>query len=488
MTIRSFARLTMSVVPLMWAAAAAAATLTPIAPFADPDSTGTGLLGINNAGYTTGNINYADGSALGFVRAPDGTYTTFSNSAYPAGTFTSGRAISNTNMVIGYSSVPGGNSNQFRGFQRLADGTVSLLTHPVDGSFQSGITLNGISQGINDSGAIVGNYRAQATAFSPIRNHGYILNGASFTDLVDPTLAPTQSVNARGIANDGTVVGWTSDNVNGVRGWIYSGGSFDYIRHPLDTVNGALGTTILEAVNNVGQMLGGYSYDDGMGNLLGRAFLYDPITHGFTDIVVPGATNVQTFGINDAGQYVISSDAGQFIYSPDGPTAPDGSPVFNPVSGGDLPPGQAQFAITVVAGQVYYIDPAYASGFEYLSGTGPLFSSVIAPGSIGVNNMFSLYLWNGTDYVFDAKVTGGVEFSFASPTDRFELRGIPSSAGIDPNNPSGFVTGLTFASAGQFNGFQNALTAVPEPATWSLMIAGFGLVGASLRRRARATA
>ena len=36
--------------------------------------------------------------------------------------------------------------------------------------------------------------------------------------------------------------------------------------------------------------------------------------------------------------------------------------------------------------------------------------------------------------------------------------------------------------------FQTAAAAVPEPATWSLMIAGFGLVGMSLRRRSNTVA
>lgn len=36
--------------------------------------------------------------------------------------------------------------------------------------------------------------------------------------------------------------------------------------------------------------------------------------------------------------------------------------------------------------------------------------------------------------------------------------------------------------------FNEATNAVPEPATWALMIAGFGLVGAAMRRRALAAA
>ncbi len=470
-------RLLVAAAPLALAMSAAdAGTLTPVAPFADPFYNQTTLLGINNAGFTTGNVYHDNGDgtsiSLGFIRAPDGTYTTFGNTAYPAADFTTGRAISNNNTVIGYSSINAGDVLDFRGFQRLADGTISLLTRPSDG-----LLLDGIAQGVNDSGAIVGNFRS-GVGGDPYRNHGYVLQGAGFTELVDPT-NPAASVNARGITNNGnTIVGWTSDATNGSRGWVYSGGTYTYLRHPGDADSSGRGTTVLEAINNNGQILGGYTTASGNS----AAFFYDPDTGGFTDITIPGANSVTAWGINDSGRYVVTSDTGNFIYDPNGPVAPDGSPVFAPVDGAGLPPGSSQFAITVIAGQTYYIDPTYAFGFEYLSGTGPLFASVTAPTGIGTDNMFSLYLWNGTGYVFDTRITGGVAFTFADPTSRFELRGIPASAAIDPNNPSGFVTGLTFASAGQFDGFQNAL-AVPEPATWSLMIAGFGMAGAALRRR-----
>ena len=480
-------RLVLASAPFLYAAAASAGTLTPVAPFADPYYNQTTLLGINNLGYTTGNVYHenADGTAnsLGFLRAPDGTYTTFANPAYPGADFTTGRSLSNSNTVIGYSSTnePGGGSTDLRGFQRLADGTISLLTRPSDG-----LVLAGIAQGINDSGTIVGNFRAQVGGAGPLRNHAYLLNGGAFTDLIDLAY-PNASTNARGIANNGTVVGWSTDNIQGTRGWVYSGGTFQYVRHPGDADVDGLGTTVLEAINNNGQILGGYTRFVGP-DAFPAAFFYDPATNTFTDITIPGAQSVTTWGINDFGRYVVTSDAGNFIYDPAGPVAPDGGSVFAPVDGADVPAGTSQFSITVVDGQVYYIDPAYASGFEYQAGTGPLFSSVIAPAGIGVNNGFSLYLWNGTDYVFDQRILGGVEFDFLNPVDRFQLRGIPASAAIDPNNPAGFITGLTFASAGQFDGFQIAITSVPEPASWALMISGFGLVGASMRRRKRAFA
>ncbi|HET6971778.1 MAG TPA: PEPxxWA-CTERM sorting domain-containing protein, partial [Phenylobacterium sp.] len=51
--------------------------------------------------------------------------------------------------------------------------------------------------------------------------------------------------------------------------------------------------------------------------------------------------------------------------------------------------------------------------------------------------------------------------------------------------------GLNPADSTQISDFapQNALlSAAPEPAAWALMLAGFGLLGAALRRRRAATA
>ena len=71
-----------------------------------------------------------------------------------------------------------------------------------------------------------------------------------------------------------------------------------------------------------------------------------------------------------------------------------------------------------------------------------------------------------------------------------------------PTGPSGISTGAYALKLGQisvdpadFRGFQFVSAAidpggpggaVPEPATWALLIAGFGMAGASLRRQRRA--
>jgi hypothetical protein len=67
--------------------------------------------------------------------------------------------------------------------------------------------------------------------------------------------------------------------------------------------------------------------------------------------------------------------------------------------------------------------------------------------------------------------------------------------GLDPANPTAFVTGLEFATSGTVNLTQTPVTiewpipggggtgAVAEPASWAMLIAGFGLTGAAMRRR-----
>ena len=114
----------------------------------------------------------------------------------------------------------------------------------------------------------------------------------------------------------------------------------------------------------------------------------------------------------------------------------------------------------------------------------PTFASVTAPDGITSNDLYQLWLFDAATqhWVFDTNITGGQAFDFADPVSEFELRGIPASAGVNADG-DGFVTGLTFAGSGHFDGQQIALSDVPEPTAWALMIAGFGLAGVRLRRR-----
>jgi hypothetical protein len=77
-------------------------------------------------------------------------------------------------------------------------------------------------------------------------------------------------------------------------------------------------------------------------------------------------------------------------------------------------------------------------------------------------------------------LTSGSQYFFGGGgVDRFSIRGIEVSAGLDPGNVTAFITGLTFVSTGNFTGTMTPITvdtsAVPEPTTMFLL--GSGLIG-----------
>ncbi len=144
--------------------------------------------------------------------------------------------------------------------------------------------------------------------------------------------------------------------------------------------------------------------------------------------------------------------------------------------------GVYNFAVSSVGpNSVTFIDPIIAIGYDYATGDGnPNFASVTAPTGIG-DNLYDLFTWNGTEFVDSGvDVIGGTQYFFGSGgVSQFSLRGIEIEAGLDPNNVSAFITGLTFVSNGSFTGTMTPLTvevasAVPTPS--SLALLGIGLI------------
>ena len=114
--------------------------------------------------------------------------------------------------------------------------------------------------------------------------------------------------------------------------------------------------------------------------------------------------------------------------------------------------------------------------------------------------------YDGYDMVFISSLVGSVSPELfgnaASAVLRFQLRdasqtavngALPSSLSLDDYNAQRHF-GLTgYASNGSFvwhlaGDISNlsVISAVPEPATWAMMLFGFGAVGVALRRRKRA--
>lgn len=123
--------------------------------------------------------------------------------------------------------------------------------------------------------------------------------------------------------------------------------------------------------------------------------------------------------------------------------------------------GTYTFAISdIVAGVPVLIDPAIAVGYEYAVGAGnPCFQSVEFPRLSSTQGNYELDVWNGHEYTFYAHVAPMTTFRFEhGGVERFRVRGIPTSALLNPLNTTAFVTQVTFTKNGQFTGTMTPLT------------------------------
>ena len=273
---------------LFASAAQAKASWTMIPLYTDPATGDPDVpVAINDAGWMTGNIFYdADGDADGFLRSPQGVYSSFT-----VGVDTEPRGIGPNNRVVGASYV--GPGYDFDEFSRDADGTVTWLRNPG-----TGLLLDGFAQGQDSNGDIVGDYLTGPDGMSgPV--HGYILNGSSFTDLSFPGSTETK---ARGINDNGVVVGY-EESGGAASGLIDNHGTMITYDHP-----GADGGTFFEGVNDQGLIVGQWDHFAPDGPHI-HLFLYDLASGSTREVITPDHAEItQAFGVNNSGQMVVISD------------------------------------------------------------------------------------------------------------------------------------------------------------------------------------
>ena len=149
--------------------------------------------------------------------------------------------------------------------------------------------------------------------------------------------------------------------------------------------------------------------------------------------------------------------------------------------------GQADkfdFAFTAAPGEVVFVDPLMTTGYDYeVFGSSPNIASALFPVLAGDTDGYQLF---GLDGALLGTAIAGVTYDFgAGGVCGFRLRDIDVRRLV--GDQTAFVTGLSFVDGGdvQLTQTANPVSFVPEPASWAMMIAGFGMVGAAARSRRR---
>jgi hypothetical protein len=215
---------------------------------------GTFALSINLVGAITGYYIDSSFSAHGYLRAPDGTITTFDG---PAVAFTSPSSINPAGEITGQ-YFSGGT----HGFVRAPDGTITIFdvpsatfTSPMQCSYPCGPR-------INSGGLIAGDYQDASQLF-----HAFVRAAdGTFTTFGDPSAGAGAGLGtfALGINTTGSIIGYYSD-ANGVNhGFLRtSSGTITTIDQPSTVTTPGYGTVVL-GLNDSGAVTGYYTDASGV--------------------------------------------------------------------------------------------------------------------------------------------------------------------------------------------------------------------------------
>lgn len=174
--------------------------------FAGPHGFDCEVTGIVN-GTVTGFDGAPTGYYAGYLRAPDGTFTVFLANVQVAGVY-----LNKSGTAAGAFNVPGG-SGSMDGFLRTIDGALDFFTVP------GSVPLN--VSGINDSGAVTGNWAADPEFTSGAHGFQRSADGAISTfDAPGAGTAQFQGTFPGAINNAGAIAGTVVDSSNVGHGFL----------------------------------------------------------------------------------------------------------------------------------------------------------------------------------------------------------------------------------------------------------------------------
>lgn len=350
------------------------------------------------------------------------TYKIASLGVLPNGGISKGAAINEKGQVTGFGNVTGGTGGAARVI--LYEGGVlqNLGTLGLHSDYSYG-------EDINEAGQIAGYADSPAIG----RSTAILHDGNSMIDL--GTLGGWDSA-AYGINDTGQVTGYAQTSNGTPHAFLYSNGEMQ----DLGTLGG--GGSYGQGINNLGQVVG-YDYIQGQGGGP-AAFLY---SNGvMTHLDTLGGSGGIAYAINDIGQIAGSSriwfgnNSHAFLYD-------DGQMIDLGTLGGHTSRAYALNSL----GQVTGTSVTAAAGLEY----------------------HAFLYTDGAMYDLNSLIdpqSGWELIEATSINDRGQITGY----GLFEGRPRGFLLSPNQAAAPG---------GVPEPATWAMLLIGFGVIGSSLRRR-----